>query len=426
MRLLVVGSGAREHALAWRCASFGHEVHAAPGNPGIARVARCHPAGTSDVRALVALAQSLAVDLVVVGPEAPLALGLVDALAAKRIAAFGPTRAAARLESSKAFAKEFMARHGIASAGFQVARTVSEAVAAAQAFGFPCVLKADGLAAGKGVVVATKESEARLFARLCLEDAHFGEAGSSLVVEEFLPGEEASLFFLCDGARVRRFPPARDFKRLVDGDRGPNTGGMGAYAPAPLSPELCARIEAEVALPTLEGMASEGAPFRGLLYVGLMLGRGGARVLEYNARFGDPETQVLLPLLESDPAELFAASARGALESEMKFSPEAAVGVVLAAPGYPDAPRAGGVLNGIARWPSPEEEDARATWCFHAGTKAQGGGVVAAGGRVLTMVARRPTLPEARGAAYEALQAVTLEGGQARADIAFETMATRR
>jgi len=426
MRLLVVGSGAREHALAWRLACFGHEVHAAPGNPGIARVARCHPAIASDVRAQVALAQALAVDLVVVGPEAPLALGLVDALKAKRIAAFGPTRAAARLESSKVFAKEFMARHGIPTAGFQVAHTVPEALAAAQAFGFPCVLKADGLAAGKGVVVATNEAEARLFARLCLEDALFGEAGSALVIEEFLPGEEASLFFLADGQRVRRFPPARDFKRLLTGDAGPNTGGMGAFAPAPLSPELCARIEAEVALPTLAGLAGEGAPFRGLLYVGLMLGRGGARVLEYNARFGDPETQVLLPLLTSDPAQLFAECARGALDSAMEFSPEAAVGVVLAAPGYPDSPRAGGTLQGLEQWPSPAEEDARATWCFHAGTKADGTNLVAAGGRVLTMVARRPTLPEARGAAYEAMKGVALDGGQSRADIAFETLAARR
>jgi len=426
MRILVVGSGAREHALAWRLSLAGHELHAAPGNPGIARVARCHDAGASDVQLQVALAEGLAVDLVVVGPEAPLALGLVDALAARGIAAFGPTRAAARLESSKAFAKEFMARHGIATAAFKVARTVEEALAAAALFGYPCVLKADGLAAGKGVVVAATEAEARLFARLCLEDAHFGEAGATIVVEQFLPGEEASLFFLCDGKRVRRFPPARDFKRLLAGDTGPNTGGMGAFAPAPLSPELCARIEAEVALPTLAGMAGEGAAFRGLLYVGLMIGRNGVRVLEYNARFGDPETQVLLPLLEGDPAELFAACAHGTLETDMRFSDEASVGVVLAAPGYPDAPRPGGTLRGLDLWPSPEEEDERATWCFHAGTKTEGGQLVAAGGRVLTMVARRPTLPEARAAAYAALQAVTLEGGQSRPDIAFETLAARR
>ena len=426
MRILVVGSGAREHALAWRLALAGHELHAAPGNPGIARVAQCHDAGASDVEAQVALARALAVELVVVGPEAPLALGLVDALAAQGIAAFGPTRAAARLESSKAFAKEFMARHRIPTAAFKVARSVGEALEAAALFGYPCVLKADGLAAGKGVVVAATEGEARLFARLCLEDAHFGEAGQLLVVEQFLPGEEASLFFLADGTRVRRFPPARDFKRLLAGGSGPNTGGMGAYAPAPLPPALCDRIEAEVALPTLAGMATEGAPFRGLLYVGLMIGPYDVRVLEYNARFGDPETQVLLPLLESDPADLFAACARGTLEGDMRFADEAAVGVVLAAPGYPDAPRPGGALRGLDAWPAPEEEDARATWCFHAGTKAEGKEIVAAAGRVLTMVARRSTLPEARAAAYEALQAVTLEGGQSCPDIAFETLTARR
>ena len=426
MRILVVGSGAREHALAWRLSLSGHEVHAAPGNPGIARVARCHDTGASDVAAQVALAHSLAVDLVVVGPEAPLALGLVDALTARGIAAFGPTRAAARLESSKAFAKEFMARHGIPTAAFKVTQSVDEALAAAALFGYPCVLKADGLAAGKGVVVAGTEAEARLFARLCLEDAHFGEAGRTIVVEQFLPGEEASLFFLADGKRVRRFPPARDFKRLLPGDGGPNTGGMGAYAPAPLPPALCARIESEVALPTLAGMAGEGAPFRGLLYVGLMLGPNGVRVLEYNARFGDPETQVLMPLLDSDPAELFAACARGALDLEVEFANAAAVGVVLAAPGYPDAPRAGGALEGLERWPAPEEEDARRTWCFHAGTRTEAGRTVAAGGRVLTMVARRPTLPEARSAAYDAMRAVALAGGQSRSDIAFETLAARR
>ena len=430
MRLLVVGSGAREHALAWRLArsghhASGHEVHAAPGNPGIARVARCHDAAANDVAAQVALAKALAVDLVVVGPEAPLALGLVDALTRAGIAAFGPARAAARLESSKAFAKEFMARHGIPTAPFRIARSVPEALAAAASYGYPCVLKADGLAAGKGVLVAQGEAEARVFAQLCLEDGVFGEAGSVLVVEQFLPGEEASLFFLADGARVLRFPPARDFKRLLDGDGGPNTGGMGAFAPAPLSPGLCARIEDDVALPTLAGMAGEGAPFRGLLYVGLMLGPNGARVLEYNARFGDPETQVLMPLLETDPAGLFAACARGALDSEMRFSGAAAVGIVLAAPGYPDAPVAGGVLEGLERWPTPSEEDARATWCFHAGTRQAGERTVAAGGRVLTVVARRATLPEARGAAYDAMRGIALEGGQARSDIAFETLEAR-
>ena len=418
MRILVVGSGAREHALAWRLARAGHELHAAPGNPGIARVARLHDARADDVAAQVALARALAVDLVVVGPEAPLALGLVDALDAAGIAAFGPTRAAAQLESSKVFAKEFMARHGIATAPFKVATTIAEAIDAANAFGWPAVLKADGLAAGKGVAIVRGEAEARLFAALCMGDRAFGDAGTRLVVEQFLPGEEASLFFLSDGTRVVRFPPARDYKRLVAGDHGPNTGGMGAYAPAPVDERTCARVETDVAQRVIAGMAAEGTPFRGLLYVGLMLDGGAPRVLEFNARFGDPETQVLLPLLDSDPGALFEGCARGRLDHAPRFKEGAAVGVVLAAPGYPDAPRAGGAIAGLERWPSPEEEDARSTWCFHAGTRVDGNRLVAAGGRVLTVVAHRPSLAAARQAAYEALAGIVLEGGQARADVA--------
>jgi phosphoribosylamine--glycine ligase len=425
MRILVTGAGAREHALAWRLAASGHELHAAPGNPGIARVARCHPAQPDDVAAQVELARTLAVDLVVVGPEAPLALGLVDALAASGIPAFGPTRAAARLESSKVFAKEFMERHDIATAPFRVETSVEGTLAAARALGWPAVLKAEGLAAGKGVVIAHGEAAARAFAERCLVERAFGDAGARLVVERFLPGEEASLFFLADGARVAPFVPARDFKRLCDGDEGPNTGGMGAFAPAPLDAALCARVEREVAQRTIDGMAKEGAPFAGLLYVGLMLDGGAPRVLEFNCRFGDPETQVLMPLLASDPGELFAACARGQLEAAPAFAPAAAVGVVLAAPGYPEAPRTGGAIAGLADWPAPEEEDARATWCFHAGTRAADGRTFAAGGRVLTVVARRDTLANARTAAYGALAKLSLDGGQARTDVALATATAR-
>lgn len=418
MRILLIGSGAREHALAWRLASSHNEIHAAPGNPGIARVARCHDVAVDDLAAQVALARAHAVDLVVVGPEAPLAAGLVDALEAAGIHAFGPTRAAARLESSKVFAKEFMARHRIASAPFRVETTASGTLDAAREFGWPAVLKADGLAAGKGVVIARGEAEARAFADACLVDRRLGEAGARLVIEPFLPGEEASLFFLSDGTRVTRFPPARDFKRIFDGDRGPNTGGMGAFAPFGLSDSMYSRIENEVALPTIAGMAAEGSPFRGLLYVGVMLDGDEARVLEYNARFGDPETQVLLPLVEGDLGARLLECARGQLASPLSFSREACVGVVLAASGYPDAPREGGEIEGLARWPSIAEEDRAATWCFHAGTRAEGGRIFAAGGRVLTVVARRPRVAEARQAAYEALGRLALAGGQARSDIA--------
>jgi phosphoribosylamine--glycine ligase len=419
MRILVVGSGAREHALAWRLARSGHEVLAAPGNPGIARVARCHAVAADDLPGLVRLTQERGVDLAVIGPEAPLALGLVDALAQAGVAAFGPTRAAAQLESSKAFAKEFMARHDIPTAPFRVVESVDAALEAARGYGWPAVLKADGLAAGKGVLVARGEPEARAFAEACLEENRFGEAGARLVVEAHLAGEETSLFFLSDGSRVARFLPARDYKRLEDGDRGPNTGGMGAYAPAGLDPGLAARIETDVALKTIRGMADEGAPFRGLLYVGLMLGPSGPRVLEYNARFGDPETQVLMPLVASDLGELFAECARGDLRSSLVFEDGAAVGVVLAAHGYPGLPRAGDVIEGLEDWPQAVAEDADERWCFHAGTRVEDGRTVAAGGRVLTVVARAAGLAEARRRAYEGLDRLKLAGGKARRDVAL-------
>ena len=426
MRILVVGSGAREHALAWRLARSGHIVLAAPGNPGSARVARRLAVDALDLRAVVAAARAEAVDLVVVGPEGPLVAGLVDALTAEGIAAFGPTRAAARLEGSKVFAKEFMARHGIATAAFRVADTVEQAIDAARALGWPAVLKADGLAAGKGVVIAANEPEARAFASACLIDRRFGDAGARLVVEAFLPGDEASVFFLCDGTRLARFLPARDAKRLADGDAGPNTGGMGAFAPAPVDAATLDRVESEIALPTLAGMAQEGAPFRGLLYVGAMFGPAGPRVLEYNVRFGDPETQALMPLVASDLGTLFADCARGELRSSLAFDDAAAVGVVLAAAGYPDAPRAGDRIEGLERWPDPAAEDREQRWCFHAGTREESGGVVASGGRVLTVVARAPDLAQARQRAYEGLDRLTLAGGQARRDIAAAGAAAAR
>ena len=282
------------------------------------------------------------------------------------------------------------------------------------------MLKADGLAAGKGVLVAGERSEAVAFARACLEEGRFGPAGARLVVEACLPGEEVSLFFLSDGARLARFLPARDFKRLGDGDRGPNTGGMGAYAPGDLDPALAERIERTIALPTIRGLAAEGAPFRGLLYVGLMIGSDGARVLEYNARFGDPETQVLLPLVAGDLGALLLECARGALVSPLAFRPGATVGVVLAAAGYPDAPRAGDVIAGLEAWPAPDEEDQEGRWCFHAGTKRRDDGAyVSAGGRVLTVVARAADRATARARAYEGLARLGLDGGQARGDVAL-------
>jgi phosphoribosylamine---glycine ligase len=423
MKILVLGSGAREHALAWRLAQDGHAVLVAPGNPGCARVATRLRLDPLDLPAVVAAARAEAVDLVVVGPEAPLVAGVVDALAVAGIAAFGPTAAAARLEGSKAFAKEFMARHGIATAPFAVCDDEASAARAVERFlaAGRVVLKADGLAAGKGVLVTADAGEARAFAHDCLAGTRFGPAGARLVVEAFLPGEEVSLFYLSDGARLLPFLPARDCKRLGDGDRGPNTGGMGAHAPADLDLALAERIERTVARPTIDGLAHEGTPFRGLLYVGLMIGPDGPRVLEYNARFGDPETQVLLPLVAGDLGALLAECAAGALSAPLEFRPGATVGVVLAAAGYPDAPRAGDVVHGLADWPAPAAEDRAEQWCFQAGTRQrEDGALVADGGRVLTVVARAADRATARARAYDGLSRLSLAGGQVRGDIALE------
>jgi len=334
MHTLLVGGGAREHAIAWRLAHEGHTLVAAPGNPGIARHARCVPTPLTDVDGLVRLARAEHADLVVVGPEAPLEAGLVDALVGAGVPAFGPTRAAARLETSKVFAKEFMARHGVATAAFRVVTTVDAALDAARTFGYPAVLKADGLAAGKGVVVAPDETAARAFAVACLEEGRLGAAGSRLVVERFLEGSEASLFYLVDGARAWAFPAAQDFKRLADDDRGPNTGGMGAVAPLPVAPTLAAEVERAIVAPALQGMAAEGHAFRGLLYVGLMQTPEGARVVEFNARFGDPETQALLPLVAHGLGDALLACAVGRLEAGLQMrTGTCAVPVVLAAAG---------------------------------------------------------------------------------------------
>ncbi len=418
MIVLVLGSGAREHALAWRVARDGHRVFAAPGNPGAARVATCLPCEILDPVAVVAIARGCGAQLVVVGPEAPLVAGVVDALAAAGIPAFGPTRAAARLEGSKSFAKEFMARHGIPTAPFVVCDDLAAVERALSAFGAPVVVKADGLVAGKGVLVAATAAEARAFAAVCLSGSRFGDAGRRVVVEAFLPGVERSLFYLADGTRVVAFPPARDYKRLGDEDRGPNTGGMGAYAPAELEPALVSAVEETVARPTIAGLAAEGVPFRGLLYVGLMVDGASFRVLEYNARFGDPETQALMPLVAGDLAEHLLAVVRGGLAGPLAILPGATVAVVLAAPGYPEAPRAGEPIAGLEQWPAPAQEDDECTWCFHAGTRRDGAKIVTAGGRLLTIVAHAADRATARERAYVALGRLHLDGGQWRKDVA--------
>ncbi|HEV3292672.1 MAG TPA: phosphoribosylamine--glycine ligase [Streptosporangiaceae bacterium] len=409
MRVLLLGSGGREHALARALAADPDvtDLHAAPGNPGIARLATVHPADLADLPAVAGLATSLASDLVVIGPEAPLVAGLADLLGAAGVACFGPTRAAARLEGSKSFAKQVMAAAGIPTAAARTCRTESEVRAALAEFGPPYVVKADGLAAGKGVVVTTDRQAAL---------AHAQSYGA-VVIEEFLAGPEVSLFALADGVTALPLQPAQDFKRAADGDTGPNTGGMGAYAPLPWAPPgLAEEVLGTVIEPALVELRRRGAPYRGLLYAGLSLTAAGVRVVEFNARFGDPETQVVLDRLESPLAGLLAAAAAGSLAGSgpLRWAPGAAVTVVLAAEGYPAAPARGDQINGI-----DDAERLPGAYVLHAGTATNATGeLVSAGGRVLNVVGSGPDLAAARDAAYQAAAAIRMRGGWYRHDIA--------
>ena len=398
MRVLVVGSGGREHALAWKLARSPTltQLHAAPGNPGIADVAECHPIRADDAEGLLGLSRSLEVDLVVVGPELPLVLGLADALRRFGFLVFGPSAAAARIEGSKAFAKEVMAAAGVATAArLAIARA-------------PCVVKADGLAAGKGVHVCRSQADVDEAMR-----ALHGAAGD-VVVEELLEGPEVSLFAICDGREALPLVSAQDFKRAFDGDEGPNTGGMGAYAPVPGVGESEARrlVEA-VHAPVLAELASRGAPFVGLLYAGLMLTADGPRVLEFNCRFGDPETQAVVPLLEVDLVEVLAAAARGdAAGIEVGCAPGAAVTVVLAAERYPADGDRGGTIEGV------DAAEAMGALVFHAGTARHGERLVTNGGRILAVTGCGPSVADARAAAYDAAGRISFPGVRSRSDIA--------
>jgi len=406
MNVLVVGSGGREHALAWKLAQSADlgELHAAPGNPGIARHATCHPVRAEDAESLLGLCRQCGIDLVVIGPEAPLVSGVADNLRHGGVTVFGPSGAAAMIEGSKSFAKDVMK-----SAGVPTARELVEPVA-------PCVIKADGLAAGKGVFVCRTDAE--------VETAwpRAQALGDRVVVEELLEGEEVSLFALCDGAVAVALPAAQDAKRLRDGDEGPNTGGMGAYAPLPF---LSARDREELVEavhgPVLDELAKRGSPFVGLLYAGLMLTEDGARTLEFNCRFGDPETQAILPLLEGDLLDALAGAARGDLAgASVDVADGAAATVVLAAPGYPDAPEVGSALSGI------EEAETAGALVFHAGTALRDGALLSAGGRVLNVTAVGPSLSDAREQAYAALDHIRLDGAQFRTDIGARTVAVAR
>ncbi|HET9266566.1 MAG TPA: phosphoribosylamine--glycine ligase [Vicinamibacterales bacterium] len=418
MRVLVIGSGAREHALSWRLSKDPgiSEVMTAPGNPGCAQVGRTTPADLSSPKELLALADRERVDLTVVGPEAPLDRGVSDAFRQAGRPIVGPTRAGAALECSKAFAKAFMQTHGVPTARFAVCDNLTDALeaVAGSRFGFPVVVKADGLAGGKGVVIAADRAEAERAVRAAMVDAQFGAAGSRLVIEECLSGPEVSFFVLADGEHAIPFGTAQDHKRLGDGDRGPNTGGMGAFATSPLaSPVLESEVMSAVVQPVLAGMRAEGSPYRGFLYVSLMLTVSGPKVIEFNVRFGDPEAQVVLPLIEGSLSELLMASATGRLAGQRaQVSSDRAVGVVLASRGYPATSESGRVIAGLDR-----AQAMPGVLVFHAATQLTQAGLVTAGGRVLTVVGRGPSFETAMSRAYAGVEAIHFDGMQYRRDI---------
>lgn len=418
MKVLIVGSGAREHALAWKVAQspLVDEVYCAPGNGGTLEVGTNVAIGAEDSEALADFAAAEGIDLTIVGPEMPLVLGIADVFRRRGLRLFGPSGAAAVIEGEKSFAKNLMKKYGIPTAAFDVFTDVEPALEFLRQHGVPVVIKADGLAAGKGVVVATDATTAEETIIDFLRRGVLGPAGKKIVLEEFLRGREVSAMAITDGKTVLPLAPARDHKRLGDGDTGPNTGGMGAYSPVPdYTPELAQRVEREILRPTVEAMAKEGRPFQGILYAGLMLTEAGPKVLEFNCRFGDPETQVVLPRLKNDLVEVIVSTLEGRLaEVKLQWSEEATVGVVLASAGYP-----GPVKKGlpITLSESLPEEDGGGVHLFHAGTTYQDGQLVTAGGRVLTVVAEGAGLAGARARAYRALEKVEFPGRIWRQDI---------
>jgi phosphoribosylamine--glycine ligase len=414
MNVLLIGSGGREHALAWKLAASPllTRLYAAPGNPGIAKEAELVALDIDDHAAVVAFCRDKKIDLVVVGPEAPLVAGIADALGAAGIKVFGPSKAAAQLEGSKGFTKDLCARYGIPTGAYRRFAGAAPARAYVREQGAPIVVKADGLAAGKGVTVAMTVDEALAAIDACF-DGSFGAAGAEVVVEEFLAGEEASFFCLCDGRTALPFGTAQDHKRVGDGDTGPNTGGMGAYSPAPvMTPALVERTMREIVEPTMRGMAERGMPFSGVLFVGLMIGEDGPKLIEFNARFGDPECQVLMTRLKDDLLVLLEAAADGQLgHMSVRWRDETALTVVMAAKGYPAAPRKGSVIAGIDR---AEETGAVV---FQAGTALAGEKLVANGGRVLNVTAIGGTAAEAQARAYAAVDRLDWPDGFCRRDI---------
>jgi len=428
VNILVIGGGGREHALAWKLARSPRvaKVYVAPGNAGTAREPELTNVPCTAPEDLVAFAQKEPIALTVVGPEAPLAAGIVDAFRAAGLRIFGPTQAAAQLESSKDYAKAFMARHGIPTAQYRTFADAAPARAYVSERGAPIVVKADGLAAGKGVVVAMTIAEAHAAIDAMLVDNAMGAAGARVVVEDFLAGEEASFIVMADGRHVLPLASSQDHKRLLDGDRGPNTGGMGAYSPAPvITPEMHARIMREVIVPTVNGMAADGIPFTGFLYAGVMVdAAGNPKVLEFNCRMGDPETQPIMLRLKSDLVELVLHAVNGTLDrADAEWDRRTALGVVLAAHGYPDNPRMADVIEGLDRVTLDSHPDCKV---FHAGTLQQGGSVVVAGGRVLCVTALGDSVKQAQAAAYAAVAEIRFAGMQYRGDIGFRAISPRK
>jgi len=417
MKILVVGSGGREHALAWKLAQSERiqMVYVAPGNGGTARDVRLVNVDITDPAALADFAEQEHIGLTVVGPEQPLAAGIVDLFRTRGLKVFGPTKAAAQLESSKDFAKAFMQRHGIPTARYQSFSDVAQAHAYVDANGAPIVIKADGLAAGKGVVVAMTLEEAHQAVDHMLADNRFGDAGARIVIEEFLAGEEASFIVMCDGKNVLPLATSQDHKRLRDHDEGPNTGGMGAYSPAPIvTPAMHARVMREIINPTIAGMAKDGIVFTGFLYAGLMIDdKGNPRTLEFNCRMGDPETQPIMARLKSDLLTVMEHAVNGSLDTvELEWDRRTAVGVVMAAAGYPDSPRKGDVIDGI-----PPETPECVT--FHAGTQIADGKLLTSGGRVLCVVGLGDSIKMAQKQAYETVDKIHFNGAQYRRDIGW-------
>ncbi|MCT2401335.1 phosphoribosylamine--glycine ligase [Novosphingobium mangrovi (ex Huang et al. 2023)] len=421
MNILLLGSGGREHALAWKLAQspLCDKLWAAPGNPGIAEHATCIALDATDHPAVIAFCEQNVIGLIVIGPEAPLVDGLADSLRAQGFAVFGPNKAAAQLEGSKGFTKDLCARANIPTGGYLRVSSETEGMAALEKFGAPVVIKADGLAAGKGVTVAMTMAEAQDAVREIFA-GRFGEAGAEAVIEEFLEGEEASFFALTDGSTIVPFASAQDHKRVGDGDTGPNTGGMGAYSPAPvLTADLKGEVMTRIIAPTVKTLADEGMPYSGVLFLGLMLTREGPKLIEYNCRFGDPECQVMLLRLESDLVELLHACAEnrlGAIEPP-HFSDDTALTVVMAAKGYPGTPEKGGAIAGL------EAAEATGAKVFHAGTAEKDGRIVASGGRVLNVTARGTSVTQAQARAYAAVDAIDFPSGFCRRDIGWREVA---